>query len=341
MESARAASARDLQIYFIDVEGGQSTLVVTPRHHSLLIDAGFAGSGTGFQPGDPHKARDANRIVAAAKAAGISQIDYLLVTHFHADHDGGVTELAQLMPIQTFVDHGSPSPEAMATSAETKRAFEAYSAARSGALQHLEPGPGEHLVIDGIEITVVSSAGRILSAPLPHAGGANHACQPEAVPARDPYENPRSTGIVLRYGRFRFLDLGDLSGQPLFALACPADLIGPVDVYLVAHHGGPDVADPATFAAFRPRVAVMNNGLEKGGALLTYQVLHQVPGLESVWQLHRSADAGQSNFGAEFIANPDTSTAYWIRLSAAEDGSFEILNLRTSYSKRYPPRAHD
>jgi hypothetical protein len=180
-----------------------------------------------------------------------------------------------------------------------------------------------------------------LSAPLPSAGGANQACQQGAAPPRDPYENPRSTGIVLRFGKFRFLDLGDLSGQPLFDLACPADLIGPVDVYLVAHHGGPDVADPATFAAFRPRVAVMNNGLEKGGALVTYQALHQVPGLESVWQLHRSADAGQSNFGAQFIANLDTSTAYWIQLSADKHGAFEILNPRTGYSKRYPPRSRD
>src|SRR5215470_12953917 len=101
-----------LQIYFVDVEGGQSTLIVTPEHHSLLIDTGWAGDGAGFRPGDPHKARDANRIVAAARDAEITQIDYLLITHFHVDHDGGVTELAKLMPIRTFIDHSAPSAEA-------------------------------------------------------------------------------------------------------------------------------------------------------------------------------------------------------------------------------------
>src|SRR5215470_2440325 len=108
----RSAPGETLAIYFIDVEGGQSTLIVTPEHQSLLIDAGFAGAGVGFQPGDARQARDANRIVAAAHDAGISQIDYLLITHFHADHDGGVTELSRLMPIRTFIDHSAPSAEA-------------------------------------------------------------------------------------------------------------------------------------------------------------------------------------------------------------------------------------
>jgi competence protein ComEC len=335
---AQATTAGDLQIYFIDVEGGQSTLMVTPEHQALLIDTGFAGQGIGFQPGDPHKARDANRIVSAARDAGVSRIDYLLITHFHSDHDGGVTELAQLMPIGVFIDHGAPSAEAAATSPETKDAFDAYSTVRSKAVQHLEPDRGDRLPLKDLDVVVVSSAGQTLSAPLPHAGGANAACRDPATPPRDVYENPRSTGIVVRYGKFRFLDVGDLSGQPLFNLVCPNDLIGPVDVYLVAHHGGPDVADPATFAAFKPRVAIMNNGLKKGGALVTYEALHRVPGLEDVWQLHRSAEAGDSNFAARYIANLDESTAYWIKLTANTDGSFQVFNPRTHETKRYAPR---
>lgn len=152
------------------------------------------------------------------------------------------------------------------------------------------------------------------------------------------YENPRSTGVVISYGRFRFLDVGDLSGQPLFDLACPKDLIGSVDVYLVAHHGGPDVADPATFAAFKPRVAVMTNGIKKGGALETYQGLHHAPGLEDVWQLHVSAVAGDSNFAAKYVANLDESTAHWIKLEANSDGSFRAFNRRTGKWKNYAPR---
>jgi competence protein ComEC len=337
---AEATTPKNLEIYFVDVEGGQSTLVVTPDHHSLLIDTGFAGDGTGFRPGDPHQARDANRIVAVARDAGITQIDYLLITHFHPDHDGGVTELSQLIPIRVFIDHGIPNPEAVNNVPETNVAFEAYSVVRRKA-QHIQPALGDRLPLSDIEAVIVSSAGATLARPLPNAGAKNDACQDHATPPRDPYENPRSTGIVVRYGKFRFLDIGDLSGQPLFELACPKSLIGPVDVYVVPHHGGIDVDVPATFAAFKPRVAVMNNGLKKGGALATYQALHRVPGLQDVWQLDRSADAGSSNFAAEYIANLDEGTSYWLKLVANSDGSFRVFNQRTGVWKKYTQTRQD
>src|SRR5215472_4582527 len=160
-----AAADPSLQIYFIDVEGGQSTLVVTPDRHTLLIDTGWAGDGSGFHVGDPHRARDANRIVAAARDAGVGRIDYLLITHFHVDHDGGVSELAQLMPIRVFVDHGSPSDAAGQTSPETREGFAAYAKVRSAAAGHLEPAPGNRLPLDDVEATVVSSAGATLGQP--------------------------------------------------------------------------------------------------------------------------------------------------------------------------------
>jgi competence protein ComEC len=332
---APASADPSLQIYFIDVEGGQSTLVVTPDEQALLIDAGWAGDGSGFRVGDPRQARDANRIVAAARDAGVGRIDYLFITHFHVDHDGGVSELAQLMPVRVFIDHGSPTEDAGKNSPETGDGFAAYAKVRSAAARHIEPYPGDRLPLDDVEATVVSSAGATLARPLPGAGGNNPLCQGQATAPRDPYENPRSTGLVIRYGKFRFLDVGDLSGQPLFNLACPRNMIGRVDAYLVAHHGGPDVADPATFAAFRPRVAIMNNGLHKGGARTTYQALHQVPGLEDVWQLHLSAEAGDSNFALAYVANLDESTAHWIKLVAKADGSFRILNQRTGEWKQY------
>lgn len=335
---ACASAHSGLEIYFIDVEGGQSTLLVTPDRHSLLIDAGWAGDGSGFHPGDPHQARDANRIVAAARDAGVAQIDYLFITHFHVDHDGGVGELAQLMPVRVFIDHGSPSEEAEKTSPETRDGFAAYVKVRDSAAGHLEPRPGDLLPLTDVEATVVSSAGATLARSLPGAGEKNPLCRAQAPPPLDPYENPRSTGLVVRHGKFRFLDLGDLTGQPLFNLACPKNLIGPVDVYLVAHHGGPDAADPATFAAFKPRVAIMNNGLMKGGALTTYETLHQVPGLENVWQLHLSAEAGDRNFAPAYSANLDESTAYWIKLVANEDGSFRVFNQRTGVWREYAAR---
>jgi beta-lactamase superfamily II metal-dependent hydrolase len=335
---AKAATPRSLEIYFIDVEGGQSTLVITPDRGSLLIDAGFAGDGSAFRLGDPHRARDANRIAAAARDAGITQIDYLLVTHFHPDHDGGVTELSQLMPIRTFIDHGTPSPQAASNVPETTDAFNAYSIVR-GKGRHLEPHVGDRLPLRDLEVIVVSSAGSTLAGPLPNAGTTNAACQQQPTAARDPYENPRSTGVIVRYGRFRFLDVGDLTGQPLFNLACPKDLIGPVDAYLVAHHGGADAEVSVTFAAFRPRVAIMNNGVSKGGALVTYQALHQVLGLEDVWQLHAAADAGDNNYPGQYIANLDESTSHWLKLTAREDGSFRVFNPRTGESKTYAPRS--
>jgi competence protein ComEC len=330
-----AMAGRTLDIYFIDVEGGQSTLIVTPAGESLLVDAGFPGDGR-FQstPGDPRQARDARRIAAAARDAGVTRIDYLLITHFHADHDGGVVELAQLLPIRTFIDHGGVLPEAESV-AGTLDAFAAYAAVRAKG-RHLEPVPGDRLPLKGVNAVVVSAAGSTLQQPLAGAGAPNAACGPQALPPQEPRENPRSTGLHLQFGRFRFVDVGDLTGAPLFALACPRDLVGPVDVYLVAHHGGSDAADPATFAAFRPRVAVVNNGATKGGGPELFALLHKVAALEDVWQLHRSMNAGAQNFADDRLANLDETTAHWIKVSASDDGSFVVTNGRTGQSTRYP-----
>jgi len=333
-----AAARGTLDIYFIDVEGGQSTLVVTPAGQTLLVDTGFPSDGSFASiPGDPHNARDANRILAAAHAAGVTHIDNLLITHFHADHDGGVVELAQLMPIATFIDHESPGPDAEAALAGTTAAFERYAVVRAKG-RHLVPKPGDRIPLEGLEAVVVSSAGATLRQPLAGAGRVNPACSATAPPAQEPTENPRSTGIRLRFGRFSFLDVGDLSGAPLFALVCPNSLIGPTDVYLVAHHGGPDAADPATFAGLAPRVAIVNNGAMKGGSAETLASLHQALGLEDAWQLHRSAVSGAQNFPEDRIANLDGSAAHWIKVSAKEDGSFTVTNGRTGVTKSYPPR---
>ncbi len=329
-----APAAKPLDIYFIDVEGGQSTLIVTPAGESLLVDAGFAGAGTfRSESGDPLRSRDARRIVAAAREAGVTRIDYLLITHFHADHDGGVAELAQQLPIRTFIDHGSVPAEAEQNVAGTLAAFNAYAAVRAKG-RHLEPAPGDPLPLKQVNAAVVSAAGSTLSKPLRGAGARNAACGSSALPAQEPNENPRSTGFLLQFGTFRFLDVGDLTGPPLFALACPNDLIGPVDVYLVAHHGGVDAADLATFAAFKPRTAVINNGATKGGAPEIFSAL-RAAGVEDVWQLHRSQNRGAQNFGDDRIANLDETTAHWIKVSANADGSFRVTNGRTGATKTY------
>jgi hypothetical protein len=184
----------------------------------------------------------------------------------------------------------------------------------------------------------VSSARATITDPLPGAGERNAACDGTGPPAGERIENPRSTGFHLRYGKFQFVDLGDLSGPPLFALLCPVDLLGPVDLYLLPHHGNSDVSYPATFAARHARVAIVNNGPTKGGNPLTLTALRAVEGLEDVFQLHASRMNNADNYPEAQIANLDETTAHWIKASADEDGSFTVANGRTGVTKHYGPR---
>ena len=216
-------SAGALDIYFIDVEGGQSTLLVTPARESFLVDTGYAGNDN----------RDADRISAAARDAGITQIDYLMITHFHGDHAGGVPEVARRLPVRTFVDHDTIVP----TDTNSAPVFDAYAAVRKTG-RHLVARAGDRLPLKGLDVRVVSSGGATITAPLSGAAERNAACEPSPRPPGEAVENPRSTGIVLEYGQFRFVDLGDLSGGPLYALFCPNNLLGRASVYLVPHHGG-------------------------------------------------------------------------------------------------------
>jgi beta-lactamase superfamily II metal-dependent hydrolase len=334
---AQTTSDKTLDIYFIDVEGGQSTLIRTPAGQTLLVDAGFPSTGTfDSRPGDPAHARDAQRILAAARDAGVSRIDFLLVTHFHGDHVGGVPELAQLMPVGTFIDHGGVNDDAESV-AGTLALFKAYAAVRERG-PHLQPKPGDRLPLVGVNATIVSAAGEILSTPLAGAAaGMNEACGSSGAPAEEIAENPRSTGFLLQFGKFRFLDLGDLTGAPLFGLACPSDRLGPVDVYLVAHHGAADAADASMFAALRPRVAILNNGQSKGGASETLKTLRLFPAT-GTWQLHRAQAAGDENASDERIANLNEATSNDLAIRAGDDGSFTVSNRRTGAITSYPPR---
>jgi beta-lactamase superfamily II metal-dependent hydrolase len=313
------AAGKTLDIYFIDVEGGQSTLVVTPAGESLLIDAGYAG----------FDGRDPGRVMAAARTAGITRIDYLLITHFHADHAGGVPELARRLPIGTFVDHG----DVVAGDTSAAPVLAAYAALRAAG-RHVVAKVGDRLPLKGVDVEVVSSAAQTISQPIPGAGQRNPACEASARAPGEPLENPRSTGVYLRFGTFRFLDLGDLSGAPLFALFCPRNLLGQIDLYLVPHHGGSDVVYPATFAT-RPRVAILNNGEQKGGSPESFAALRASSGIEDVWQLHLSRAKGAENFAAARVANLSETTAHWIKVSANEDGSFSVTNGRTGNTKKY------
>jgi len=317
-------ASKDLQIYFIDVEGGQSTLFVTPAGQSLLIDTGWAGNN----------GRDADRIVAAAKKAGISKIDYVLITHFHADHVGGVPLLVGKIPVGTFIDHG----DTRETGANADKLFSAYKQAfASGPSKRLSVKPGEILPIQGIKATVVSADGNVLSSALPGAGQQNPVCKDAARPADDPSENPRSLGTFFTFGKLRILDLGDLTAEKEMDLMCPANKLGKVDIYIVSHHGSLASGSAVLVHAISPRVAIMDNGAKKGGAPSTWDILKKAPGLEDLWQLHYSEEgAAAHNVSNQFIANPDGPDAgNYLELTAKTDGSFDVFNSRTQQTKHY------
>jgi len=329
------APTGELQIYAVDVEGGQSTLIVTPRKQSLLVDTGYASTGTfRSEPGAAAEARDARRVMEVARRAGITAIDVLLVTHFHQDHVGGVPELAQLIPIRTFVDHDTIAADADRGIPGATAAFGAYAKVRAQG-RHLVPSLGEFLPVDGLRVVVVSSDAKTITTPLPGGGTSNPACRDQRLPASEARENPRSTGFRLEFGEFRFIDLGDLSGEPLYALFCPVDLLGRADVLLVPHHGGGDVADPALVGAVSPRVVLVNNGATKGGAATTLTMLHAIKGAD-VWQLHRSDNRGAANAPEDRLANLDESTSHAIVVRARTDGSFTVTNERTQQAGTYP-----
>jgi beta-lactamase superfamily II metal-dependent hydrolase len=324
----RAQQRTALDIYFVDVEGGQSTLFVSPSGQSLLVDTGFAGT------------RDADRIASVAKQAGLTEINYLVITHYHGDHVGGVPELAARVPIRTFIDHG-PFMEQTRNVPEN---FEAYAAVRDKG-QHIVAKPGDKLPIKGINVQVVSSATALITKPLRGAGAKNPLCadfQPKDE-VKDPLlagENAQSVGMVISLGKFRMVDFGDLTWNHEHGLACPKNLIGTVDLYLTTHHGQNISGLPMLVYALHPRAAVMNNGAKKGGAADTFQILHHSPGLADLWQLHYAVDAGSENNSAEqFIANPDETTAYYIQVTARQDGSFAVKNSRNGYHKEYGPHS--
>ncbi|HEV2964586.1 MAG TPA: MBL fold metallo-hydrolase [Candidatus Angelobacter sp.] len=319
----QAKATKPLEIYFIDVEGGQATLVVDPRGPSLLVDTGWAG----------FDGRDARRIVAAARAAGLKQIDYVLITHYHSDHVGGVPQLAQQIKIGTFVDHG-PNMEDSDTSRKLYADYEKV----IGQSKHLVLKPGDRLPFKGITVQALTAAGEHIATPLPGANQPNPVCASEAeADVADTSENARSLGILITYGKFRFIDLGDLTKRKERELACPNNLIGTVDLYLSTHHGLYQSNAKVIVEALHPRVAIMNNGPHKGGSKEAWGIIHNSPGLEDLWQLHYAVDSDKEhNVPEMLIANPaEKCEGKYIKVTANPDGAFTVLNSRNDYHKTY------
>lgn len=313
-----------LLIYSIDVEGGQATLLVAPSGASLLVDTGWSG----------HDGRDAMHIQAAMKDAGITKIDHVLITHFHTDHVGGVPELVQRIPVGEFIDHGENRED----SDVTRRDYAAYLKAIAGHSRRIVH-PGDVIDIPGLSITVVAADGEHISAVPGIRPQSNPYCSTEKQWPADPTENARSTGILVTYGKFRFLDLGDLTGAKEVALVCPANPLGRVDLYLVNHHGM-DLSNSRAFVdAIHPRVAIMNNGAHKAGMPAAWQTVHDSPGLEALYMLHTAEGSDAAHNSPEaLIANPRSaaSDGAWFKVTASTTGDLSVTNSRTGQTANYP-----
>jgi beta-lactamase superfamily II metal-dependent hydrolase len=342
-----------LDVYLIDVEGGNATLFVAPSGESLLIDTGNGGQAA---------ARDAGRIVAAAADAKLTRIDHLITTHYHGDHFGAMSELAGRIPIGSFIDHGA---NVQANAATDEFLANVYPKLHASAA-HTVVEPGDRVPLRGVEVRIVASAGQSTRDALPGAGRANPLCAAHTPKDDDPSENAQSVGSHFTFGRFTALHLGDLTWNKEFALVCPRNLLGTVDLFVVTHHGQPVSNPPALVHAVAPRVAIMNNGTRKGGQPETMRVLFSSPGLEDLWQLHFSLLGGQEfTVPGLFVANTTDENpaslpalpmsapapgagappppahngpAFWIKVAAREDGSFTVTNTRNGFSKTYAAR---
>jgi beta-lactamase superfamily II metal-dependent hydrolase len=325
---AGQAAPKTLDIYFIDVEGGAATLIVTPLGESLLVDSGFPGE------------RDAGRIAHVAREiAGLVQIDYYITTHWHRDHVGGIPQLSKLIPVRNYYDHGLPATIAPDIQAEFIDAYRQTVQGKSVALK-----PGDQIKLQNAEtplqIRVLASNGIVLGeqpgAPQIKPCGPNFQPQPE-----DKTDNVNSVGILLSFGRFKFFDGGDLSWNIEDRLVCPKNLVGRIDVYQVDHHGTDSSNNPALVQALKPRVAIVDNGPRKGNDARPFATMKSVPEIEAIYQLHRNVRTTEKdNAPPDFIANDEEACqGEFIKLSVNPDGkSYSVSIPSKKISRNYLTR---
>lgn len=347
--AALAAQGRTtLDIYVTDVEGGNGTLFVTPSGESVLIDTGNANGAV----------RDVGRIMDAVKDAGLTQIDHLILTHYHGDHFGGMELLSKQIPIKEFIDHGPNTQPGVGADWER----DVYPKLYAGA-KHTVAKPGDRIALKGVDWRIVASAGEVVKSPLPGAGKANPECA-NFKPVDNNAEDPMSVASYITFGKFRTAHLGDLTRNMEFKLMCPNTILPPVDLFLGLHHGQDSSNSPVMDHALRPRVGIMNNGTRKGGEPYTMMSIHSAPGFEDLWQMHFSLLSGQEYtepgmFIANLLDDPSAvmpvapmptpapgavgiqpapvhnGKAYWIKVSAQTDGTFTVTNQRNGFSKTY------
>lgn len=338
-QSGRSANGGgELRVYFVDVEGGQSTLFVAPTGESLLVDTGSP------DPRNPAVPRDASRIAAVCKLAGVTKIDNLVVTHYHSDHVGGLPQLVGMVPVGRFIDHGVNREGAdVQGGASTIAGYDAYQKVLAeGHAEHLTVKPGDVLPVKAMKVEVVSGDGEViaqpLKTPLAVTGEQNPYCAASPLKDAEGTENDRSLGLAITFGKLRILDLGDLTWNKERPLMCPVDKLGKVDVYIVSHHGLVNSGSPALVDAIAPRVAIEDNGPRKGGAPATFETIEGSSRLKDLWQLHAAEGSDARHNVAESrianLAGPDAGN--YLKLTAHMDGSLAVTNGRTGETVEYP-----
>jgi competence protein ComEC len=323
-----SAQSKNLDIYWIDTEGGGATLIGTPTGESLLVDTG--------NPSPEN--RDARRIFEVAKLAGIKKIDSLVTTHFHGDHAGGAPALAKMIPIGHFYDHGD-SIEAQ--DERGKPIWDAYEALARGKRTTLKPG--DKLPLKGVETLVVSANGQTIASAV-KGGGPNSYCSNAQQKPADTTENQRSVGFILTYGKFKFADFGDLTWDKEMELACPVNKLGTVTLFQATHHGFVNdfSGAPAHVWALKPQIVVVNNGPTKGWQNSAWETATKIEGVEDIWQLHKAMGANHDhNVDEARIANLEATAeckGNWMKASITRDGKVTLTNGRNGFSKSYLAR---
>jgi competence protein ComEC len=321
LTAATLSAQKTLDIYWIDAEGGAATLIVTPAGASLLADTG--------NPGD----RDAQRIYdVATKQAHLAKIDTVLITHFHSDHVGGAPALAKLIPIGNYIDHGDSVETQNPADAQRWEAYKTISTGRRASLT-----VGGKIELKGVRLDIVSSNGDVLS----KGGAPNSYCASAVKKDPDPTENARSLGFKLTYGKFTFLDLGDLTWNKELELSCPQNHVGQVTLFQATHHGfyNDNSGAPAHVWALHPQVVVVNNGPRKGLGANAWDTIAKIPDLQDTWQVHLSlATDAAHNTNEQKIANMEATAeckGNFLKASISSGGEFTITNSRNGFSKTY------
>jgi competence protein ComEC len=327
-----------LRVIMVDVEGGGGTLFITPEGKSFVIDAGFpAGSGTA--PGSPSSVE---RIVKAAKEAGLSKIDVFMVSHYHGDHVGGVKELVAAMPIDLFVDHGPNIepvlPTARPGSLSAQQRYDEYLAVIKGK-EHKVWSAGDHMQIGSMRVDVVNARGFVAQRALTRNAAPVDCANFETPEFKANDENDNAIGVVVTFGKARVMSLADTTMPVEKRLLCPMNRVGPMDLLVVSHHGSLLSTSAQLLDATRPRVALVGNGATKGGDKRVFDVLVNAPSHPEVWQLHSATRNPEMDAPAERISNlvggaPDQGFA--LKAEVSREGDIHIVNARNGLARDYP-----